>query len=453
VRYQRPILLTVFLILISLLSPANAVVQRTSKAVSGVEYSWVVTLHNVVNGDRDQHICTGALIDDYTVLTAAHCMVGLSNTDWVIVQGRENSDARGRTLMPYEVKVHPEYDPIDSTSDLALIYLYYPAYSSKHLELASNKPQFTEDQLSLYGWGSNESGRISFQLRQAPQRLASRETIVKNFRSFDPRIQVAGSWYDKKLRAYGGACLGDSGGPLVKQLGQKNYLVGLVSYGARQCNSPAPTIYTKISYFRDWITQTRLASKANHAKELSISTEPYYLMNGKTLPFTEIANSTLGRSIQTTVRLVTGDLTNKEIDISNLTVNSYEKPQKYGTVSLTATNVGNWDACSITTAGFIEVRIDVDGKLGSDRVWLYGDFDVGCITDGVEMKVAKSTPAVSNSCKATIQTTTKGPQVWFSAECFVNNPTPLFQMMLSDGESADLEPGSDNWMGPVTLQP
>ncbi|MDA0274638.1 MAG: hypothetical protein O2902_04815, partial [Actinobacteria bacterium] len=145
-------------------------------------------------------------------------------------------------------------------------------------------------------------------------------------------------------------------------------------------------------------------------------------------------------------------LTNDEIDIANLTVDSYQTDQEYGRVALTATNVGRWDACSLTTRGFIEVRIDVDGKLGSDRIWQYGDISTGCITDGDEMVVVKTNPDVSNLCKAKIQTTANGPQVWFSAECFMTSKPALFRMLLSDGEMADVEPGSDNWMGPVRLQ-
>jgi hypothetical protein len=106
----------------------------------------------------------------------------------------------------------------------------------------------------------------------------------------------------------------------------------------------------------------------------------------------------------------------------------------------------------MTTSGFIEARLDLDGKLGSDFVWQYGEFNTGCIVDGTEMILVKASSELPLNCKARIQTTSKGPQVWFSAECFESAKTGLFRMLLADGSAADVEPGSDNWMGPVVLQ-
>lgn len=441
-----------FAISTTALPTASALVSSTSKPVSGVKFSWVVTLHSTNQGDRDQHICTGALIDDFTVITAAHCLVALANEDWVMVQGRANSDDRGRVLTAFDTKIHPDYDPITSTDDLALIYLYYPAYSSSHLKVAGTNLKFTKNKFTLYGWGTDETGEVTYQLRQAPQQQAAKSLVARFFNYFDNKNQLAMSWYDKKKSAYAGACQGDSGGPLVTKLGKTDYLVGVVSYGARVCNTQAPTVFTKVSSYRDWINQTKAASKAKHATEISIAAEPFFITGGKTLPVVDATDSIRGASLQTTVRLVTGDLPNDEIDIATLTVNSYQSTQQYGSVSLTAQNVGAWDACSMGTPGFIEVRLDLDGKLGSDRVWQYGDLATGCITDGTEMILVKTNSNVTDNCTARIQTTTKGPQVWFSEQCFTGTKTALFRMLLADGEAADVEPGSDNWMGPVVIR-
>lgn len=445
--------LAVFLVSFVSITASSAVVQSTSKPVSGVKFPWVVTIHNTFEGDRDQHICTGALIDDFTVITAAHCLIALADDDWVLVQGRVDSADRGRVLTPFDTKIHPDYDPITSNNDIAVIYLYYPAYSSSHLKLAGSNSKLLQGKLWLYGWGTNEFGEVTEQLRQAPQQAATKSAINDYFKSYDPQTQIAMRWFDRAKSAYAGACQGDSGGPLVKKIGKTNYLTGIVSYGGNQCSTAAPTVYTKVPQFRSWINETRLAGKTKHASEIKISTDPFFVTGGKSLPVIDSLDPVRGASLRSSVNLVTGDLPNDEIDISTLTVDSYLTPQQYGTVSLTAKNVGAWDACSMGTSGFIEVRIDIDGKLGSDRIWQYGELTTGCITDGSQMTLVKKSSAISEKCVARIQTTSFGPQVWFSADCFDGIKTALFRILLADGQAADVEPGSDNWMGPVRLQP
>lgn len=54
------------------------------------------------------------------------------------------------------------------------------------------------------------------------------------------------------------SCSGDSGGPLlyVSQNGKKQRYMqqGIVSYGSQDCAIGGyPTIYTKVSYYIDWI--------------------------------------------------------------------------------------------------------------------------------------------------------------------------------------------------------
>lgn len=51
-----------------------------------------------------------------------------------------------------------------------------------------------------------------------------------------------------------GACQGDSGGPFVHQhTDGKWYIVGLTSWGQNGCGFG--TIYTRVSYYLDWISE------------------------------------------------------------------------------------------------------------------------------------------------------------------------------------------------------
>ncbi|XP_010133215.1 PREDICTED: chymotrypsin-like protease CTRL-1, partial [Buceros rhinoceros silvestris] len=69
--------------------------------------------------------------------------------------------------------------------------------------------------------------------------------------------QYWGSSITSAMLCAGGAgassCEGDSGGPLVFLNGNVWTLIGIVSFGSTDCNVHIPAIYTRVSYFRNWI--------------------------------------------------------------------------------------------------------------------------------------------------------------------------------------------------------
>ena len=448
-KFKLLVLVFISSLLVAVL-PAAAVVLEASKPVKGTDFPWVVSFTSVTNGDRDAHVCTGSLIDAYTVITAAHCIPAVGAGDWVMLQGRNSITDRGRILTPFKVEVHPDYDPTLTRNDIAVVYLYYPAYSPRYLTIPSANSKYLKGDLFLYGWGDNQYERGTTELRRALQRDASAKAAV-DYKYFEPKTQIGANWFDKKSGKYAGACAGDSGGPLVKTVSKNIYLTGVVSYGSRGCNSKAPTVYTKVSVFRDWIRSTQTAARISHSEEIIISTDPFFLTNGKFLPSINSIDSAGSAVVTTTVQLVTGDLTDTAIDISKLSVASYATPQPLGSVSLTAINVSPFNPCAITKQGFLEVRIDIDDKIGTDRLWRFQSLDKGCLLDAGLMPQIAPIPDAFDKCTATMRDVPSGPQVWFTKECFTGAKTPLFRMMLSNGVQGDVEPGMDNWMGPVTL--
>ena len=53
-----------------------------------------------------------------------------------------------------------------------------------------------------------------------------------------------------------GACNGDSGGPLVCKVDGVYKLAGATSFGRSGCSVDYPTVYSRVSYYRDWIKRT-----------------------------------------------------------------------------------------------------------------------------------------------------------------------------------------------------
>ena len=58
----------------------------------------------------------------------------------------------------------------------------------------------------------------------------------------------------------------DSGGPLVCDGKQ----VGIVSYGTAICSIGLPDVFTRVSYFYDWITSNMIVASAAQTKESEI---------------------------------------------------------------------------------------------------------------------------------------------------------------------------------------
>ena len=48
-------------------------------------------------------------------------------------------------------------------------------------------------------------------------------------------------------------CSGDSGGPLMVIEGGKYIHVGLTSFSAVDCSAPFPAVFSRTSYYLDWI--------------------------------------------------------------------------------------------------------------------------------------------------------------------------------------------------------
>ena len=157
---------------------------------------------------------------------------------------------------------HPDYDLYAAgvPHDIALIELTTDADLSTKYAKPITLPEPGEDFFGnpdcwIMGWG-------------ALQHLGSQAGIP-----YEVRVDIltwtecTKKWKEEEIHPFHvcvgdrkegktGSCNGDSGGPLSCRVNGKWKLAGVTSWGVANCDPAYPSIYTKVSYYLDWIKKT-----------------------------------------------------------------------------------------------------------------------------------------------------------------------------------------------------
>ncbi|XP_058832040.1 chymotrypsin-2-like isoform X2 [Topomyia yanbarensis] len=196
------------------------------------------------------HVCGGAIIGDSWILTAAHCVFKSKPTQLQVLVGTNSLDVGGKRYDAEKFIIHNRYDMPMYYNDIALIKLETKLEFNNNVSAIpySEKTIPENATLTLTGWG-----RTSILGDAVPVNLQTIELQYVNNEECQQR------WGNKSSLDIGqvctftrtgeGVCKGDSGGPLTYQ----NQLVGVVSLGV-PCARGIPDVYSRVSYYHEWIT-------------------------------------------------------------------------------------------------------------------------------------------------------------------------------------------------------
>lgn len=238
------------------------------------EFPFQVRLN--IRSKRGTGICGGIIIDEYHILTAAHCMTACASQNLVTatIEKTGLKITIGDHAIKYEdgeqeievadIRPHEKYDACNfysNDNDIALIKtaqsMEYKFTSDGYGSI--NRPclpakdvEYREGESAIVtGWGvtRENSGALSNILRYVQVPLVNVTRCQETYGNRVTNDHVCAG-FDVGGRD---SCQGDSGGPLVRVLDNRYELIGIVSFGYG-CGQPgAPGVYTRIASYLKWI--------------------------------------------------------------------------------------------------------------------------------------------------------------------------------------------------------
>nr|XP_039262068.1 granzyme K-like [Styela clava] len=232
------------------------------------QWPWAVV---IVNRKKRITHCSGNLIHPKWVLSAAHCMVGYSESDVYAILGTrtiKKPDIGSQTTDILKFHPHKEYTDDNPTYDIGLLEIKKTAVINSNVKpvcLPSGDRPSIDQSCVAAGWGiADAQGLItdtpSDYLIHVGLRIlpidACKSALARYYETqyiTEKHNLCAGRYEGDK-----DTCRGDSGGPVICQRCQTCgwYLAGTTVYGARYCGlENKPAIYMNIRNFQYWIEQ------------------------------------------------------------------------------------------------------------------------------------------------------------------------------------------------------
>ncbi|XP_077284774.1 serine protease snk-like [Arctopsyche grandis] len=222
--------------------------------------------------DEDDYLwsCGGSLVSERYAVTAAHCTY-LSDTrvinpaPTIVRLGEHNLRIRNKYTQDItiaSITKHPQYKGSKKYHDIALLRLEKPAALSAHVSPICLWQTLDIPVKSVVASGWGKLGFVedsSDTLQKVSIDLIDKKTCVDFYKDRSRKLPdgiIDGQLCAADLGGGKDTCQGDSGGPIQirdPEVSCAYQLIGITSFGVACGGKNSPAVYTRISYYVDWI--------------------------------------------------------------------------------------------------------------------------------------------------------------------------------------------------------
>ncbi|KAI8898563.1 trypsin-like cysteine/serine peptidase domain-containing protein [Globomyces pollinis-pini] len=213
-------------------------------------YPWLVALRK--NGGAH---CGGSLISPTKILTAAHCTVGQTPSNFKAFYhrydfGKTATTEKATTFNVKKFTVHPQYTSASSSGyDVAIwdVERVSGPIPTKFANLDDGTFATAGQSLKVAGWGTLSSGAST-----TPKKIHTTNEVCVN--AYPSLQQVSTTFCAGFTEGGKDTCQGDSGGPaFVSNEDGSVSVAGIVSFGRGCALAGYPGVYTTVASVSSWI--------------------------------------------------------------------------------------------------------------------------------------------------------------------------------------------------------
>uniref|UniRef100_A0A2K5MW11 Inactive serine protease PAMR1 n=1 Tax=Cercocebus atys TaxID=9531 RepID=A0A2K5MW11_CERAT len=263
----------------------------TAPKTQGLRWPWQAAIYRRTSGVHDGSlhkgawflVCSGALVNERTVVVAAHCVTDLGKVtmiktaDLKVVLGKfyRDDDRDEKTIQSLRISaiiLHPNYDPILLDADIAILKLLDKARISTRVQpicLAASRDlstSFQESHITVAGWNVladvRSPGFKNDTLRSGVVSVVDSLLCEEQHEDHGIPVSVTDNMFcaSQDPTAPSDICTAETGGiAAVSFPGRASpeprwHLMGLVSWSYDKiCSHRLSTAFTKVLPFKDWI--------------------------------------------------------------------------------------------------------------------------------------------------------------------------------------------------------